>query len=125
MSRYKTSTKGAVIYLVRRRSNLARWTFIAIIVFVVILVPIYGTTLRYDVSITLRLLLSAIGELCLTLGAGLFLVSALLSLYSKRIYVKSMIIAVVLLWIAACLTGGQFTLWGNLIGPDPPSQGYH
>ena len=125
MSRYKTKNKGAIIYLGRRRSNRACWILIAIIVFVVILVPIYGTTLRYDVSITLRFFFSEIGEFCLTFAVGLLLVSAVLSLASKKIYIKSMIIAVVLLWIGACLTGGQFNLWGTLIGPDPPNQGYH
>jgi hypothetical protein len=125
MSRNKSKTESGVIYLGRRRSNRAHWVFIAIILFIAILVPIYGTTLRYDVSISLRILFSAIGEICLTLGTPLIIITFLFSLFSKHLYFKTFILSIVLLWVGAFLTDTQFSMFGYLFGQHTPSQGYH
>lgn len=125
MSRYKSKSEGAVIYLGRRRPSRARWLIIGIILVIVIVVPIYGMTLRYDMSITFRFLFSSIGEICLTLAIPLIIISVALSLIQKRIYFKTFIIGIVLLWVGAFLTDTQFSAFGYLFGQNNPEQGYY
>ena len=125
MSRYKTRNEKAVFYLGRKRSNRAHWIFIAIIVFVIIIVPIYGTTLRYDVSIVLRSIFAAVGLICLFIGGTLVIVALGFAFLARNFYFKSLILGTVLLWVGAFLYDVQVDFFGILIGQNNPSQGYH
>ena len=125
MSRSKSKNEAAIIYFGRRRPNRARWLIIGIILVIVIVVPIYGITLRYDMSITFRFLFSSIGEICLTLATPLIIISVVLSLIQKRIYFKTFIIGIVLLWVGAFLTDTQFSAFGYLFGQNNPEQGFY
>ena len=125
MSRSKSKNGTIVIVEGKRHSRKTYWVFLSIILFLVVFVPIYGTTLRYDVSIALRATFSAFGDLCLTFGVALTLLSVAFSLLSRRrFYLKSFIFGIVLLWIGAFLTDTQFSLFGYLFGGNRPSQGY-
>jgi hypothetical protein len=118
--------KDSVIILYEKKhSRKAHWFFIAIILFLVIFMPIYGTTLRYKVSNTLRFIFSAIGELCLTFGGALAALSVVFSLASRKFYLKSLIFGIVLLWIGAFMIDAQFSLFGYVFGGNSPQQGYH
>ena len=126
MSRYKTKNERTIIVVGKRGSHKLYWLFLGILLFLVVFVPIYGTTLRYDVSITLRVIFSVFGDLCLTFGGVLTALSILFSILSRRkIYLKSFIFGVVLLWIGAFLTDSQFSFFGYLFGGNKPDPGYY
>jgi len=126
MSRYNTKNERIIIVGGKRRSHKLQWIFMGILLFLVVLVPIYGTTLRYNVSITLRATFSAFGELCLTFGGVLTALSVVFSIVSRgKFYLKSFIFGIVLLWIGAFLTESQFSLFGYLFGGINPDPGYY
>ena len=126
MSRTKAKSDNIIIIAGKRRSHKLQWIFMAIILFVVVFVPIYGTTLRYDVGITLRMFFSSFGDICLTMGAALVILSILFSLLSRRkFYLKSFIFGIILLWVGAFLTDTQFTIFGYLFGGNNPDPGYY
>ena len=115
-----------IILYGKRHSRKVHWIFIAIVLFIAIFMPIYGTTLRYEVSSILRFTFSAIGELCLSLGAVITGLSVIFSITSrKKFYLKSFIFGIVLLWIGAFMTDAQFSFFGYLFGANNPLQGYH
>lgn len=109
----------------KNHSRKVHWVFLGIILIIAIVIPMYGTTWRYDVSITLRMLFSAVGEICLTIGSGLTLLSVLFFFGSRKFYLKAFIFGIVLLWIGAFMTDTQFSLFGYLFGANAPAQGYH
>ncbi len=109
----------------KKHSRKTHWVFIGIILFIAIFMPIYGTALRYEVSSTLRFIFGAVGELCLTFGMVLTMLSVVFSIFSKKFYLKSFIFGIVLLWIGAFMTDTQFSLFGYLFGANSPPQGYH
>jgi hypothetical protein len=115
---------SVIVLYEKKHSRKAHWVFIAIILFLVIFMPIYGTTLRYDVSNTLRFIFSSIGELSLTFGGALTGLSVVFSIFSRKFYLKSFIFGIVLLWIGAFMTDTQFSLFGSIFGGNSPSKGY-
>jgi hypothetical protein len=125
MSRIKTKNNQTIIILKKKHSRTTHWIFMGIILFLVVFMPIYGITLRYEVSLTLRAIFSVFGELCLTFGGALIGLSVVISLVSRKFYLKSFIFGIVLLWIGAFLTDSQFSLFGYLFGRNNPSQGYY
>jgi len=120
-----TKNDNVIILYKKKQSNKIQWIFIGIILIIAVLIPIYGTTWRYEVSITLRLLFSAVGEICLTMGIGITLMSMAFSLVSRKFYLKAFIFGIVLLWIGAFTTDTQFSLFGYLFGGHSPTPGYH
>ena len=125
MSRIKTKNNQTIIILKKKRSRTTHWILMGIILFLVVFMPIYGITLRYEVSLTLRAIFSVFGELCLTFGGALTGLSVVISLFFRKFYLKSFIFGIVLLWIGAFLTDSQFSLFGYLFGRNNPSQGYY
>ncbi len=125
MSRYKTKNDSTVIVIRKHRSHMWQWIFVGIILFLVVFMPIYGINLRYEMSLTLRTIFSAFGELCLTFGGVLTALSLVISLVFRKIYLKSFIFGIILLWIGAFLTDSQFSFFGYLFGSNNPSQGYY
>ena len=122
----KMNKNDIIIVYGKRHSRKTHWIFIAIVFFIAIFMPIYGTTLRYEVGNTLRYTFSAIGELCLSVGAVITGLSVLFSITSrKKFYLKSFIFGIVLLWIGAFMTDTQFSFFGYLFGANNPPQGYH
>lgn len=114
-----------IILYGKKRSRKAHWVIIAIVLFLAIFMPFYGTTLRYEVSNTFRFIFSSIGELSLTFGGALTALSAIFSIASRKFYLKSFIFGIVLLWIGAFMTDAQFSLFGYVFGGNSPPQGYH
>ena len=114
-----------IILYKKKHSSKVHWIIFGIIFIIAIFIPIYGTTWRYDISITLRLLFSAIGEICLTVGFVITLLSMVFFFFSRKLHVKSFIFGIVLLWIGAFMADDQFSFFGYLFGANTPQQGYH
>ena len=115
-----------VIILDRKKhSRKVHWIFFGIILIIAVFIPIYGTTWRYDISITLRLLFSTIGDISLTVGFAITLLSVVFFFFSHKFHLKSFIFGIVLLWIGAFMADAQFSFFGYLFGANTPPQGYH
>jgi hypothetical protein len=116
---------NVILLYKKKNSRKIHWIFIGVIFFIVIFMPIFGTSLRYELSHTLRFFFSAIGELSLMCGGALTGLSVLFSIVSRKFYLKSFIFGIVLLWIGAFMTDTQFSLFGYIFGGNNPSQGYY
>ena len=108
----------------KRRSNKTFLAFLAILAFVAICVPFFGSTLRYQTSTTIKYVFKNFGYLCLVLG-GTGLLLNFLRVFGKRISYKGILLSGLLLWIGAFLTDAPFVFLGIAFGGDRPVQGYH
>ncbi len=115
------------IYIIRERKHNSKaftWVFVGIFSIIAIYVPFFGINLQYQVGTFFHFIFSKVGELCMWAGGILLGFSILGTIYSKKIYLKSIAFGILLLWIGAFLTGQAFELLGFQIGEQPP-QGYH
>lgn len=114
------------IFILRkqRKPNRTFLVFAGILGFVAIVVPFFGSNLRYMVGSLFKTVFVSVGEICLTIG-GVVLLIGFLKIFFKRFSVKTILYGVLLLWIGAFLTGVSFDILGIVIGGNPPPQGYH
>lgn len=114
------------IFILRKQRNANRTflMFLGILGFVAIIVPFFGSNLRYTTGTFFKTIFVTVGQICLTIGSAL-LVIGLLKIFFKRFSVKTLLYAALLLWIGAFLTGVSFDILGWTIGGNPPPQGYH
>ncbi len=114
------------VYILRKqpKSNRTFIVFLGILGFVLILVPFFGSNLRYMAGSLFKTIFVTVGQICLTIG-GAVLVIGFLKIFFKRFSVKTIMYGVLLLWIGAFLTGVSFDILGIIIGGNPPPQGYH
>ncbi len=114
------------IFILRkqRKPNRIFLVFAGILGFIAIVVPFFGSNLRYMVGSLFKTVFVSVGEICLTIG-GAVLVIGFLKIFFKRFSVKTILYGVLLLWIGAFLTGVSFDILGFMIGGNPPPQGYH
>ena len=121
------SRKDGIIIVQERKHKTKTFTFvfIGILAFIAIYVPFFGFNLQYQVGTFFHFVFSKLGELCIWAGWILFGFSILGTIYSRKIYLKSMAFGILLLWIGAFLTGQAFELLGFQIGGEKPPDGYH
>jgi len=108
----------------KRRSNKTFLAFFAILGFVALYVPIFGSTLRYQTGTAIKYVFNNFGYLCLVLGATGLLLN-FLRVFGRRISYKGILLSGLLLWIGAFLTDAPFVFLGIAFGGDHPVQGYH
>ncbi len=114
------------IFILRkqRKPNRIFLVFVGILGFLAIIVPFFGSNLRYVAGSFFKNIFTTVGEIFLTIG-GALLVIGFLKIFFKRFSVKTIVSAVLLLWIGAFLTGVSFDILEFVIGGNPPPQGYH
>ncbi len=114
------------IYILRkkRKPNRTFLMFLGILGFVAIVVPFFGSNLRYMTGTFFKTIFVNVGQICLTIGGALFVIN-LLKIFFRKFSVKSMMFSCFLLWVGAFLTGIPFELLGIVIGGTQPPQGYH
>ena len=116
---------GIVIYMPKkRRSNKTFLAFFVILLFVACYVPVFGSSLRYQTSTTIKYIFNNFGYLCLVLGGTGFVVSVL-KVFLGKVSTKGILLSGLLLWIGAFLTDAPFDLLGLAFGGNHPVQGYH
>ena len=116
---------GIVIYMPKkRRSNKTFLAFFVILLFVACYVPVFGSSLRYQTSTTIKYIFNNFGYLCLVLGGTGFVVSVL-KVFLGKVSTKGILLSGLLLWIGAFLTGAPFEFLGLMFGGSQPVQGYH
>lgn len=120
----KNTDQIVIIQGKRRKPNKVFLVFLGILGFVAVIVPFFGSNLRYMTGTTFKLFFSYLGNFCLIVG-GTFLAINILKIFMKKINIEGFLVSVLLLWIGAFLTGAPFELMGFLFGGNQPPQGYH
>ncbi|MHA2289326.1 MAG: hypothetical protein ACXABG_11130 [Promethearchaeota archaeon] len=113
-----------VIIQKKKKPNKTFLMFLAILGFVAIYVPFFGSNLRYMAGTTFKLIFNYLGNFCLILGGALLAINVL-RVIGGKVYVKGFTVSVLFLWIGAFLTGASFEIMGFLFGGGQPPQGYH
>lgn len=106
-----------------------RWllyVIFGIAVFLFIFFPFFAVNLRYQLGYIFNQIFDTIGQIALTIGAIMVLISFLGLFTSGRNFrFHYLIIGVVLLWIGSWCTGTMVELFGITIGNDTSTGGYH
>ena len=113
-----------IIIQKKRKSNKVFLIFLGILGFVAILVPFFGSNLRYMTGTAFNLIFTYLGNFCMIVGGALLAIN-ILKVFGKKIDIKGFSVSVLLLWIGAFLTGAPFEFMGFLFGGSQPPQGYH
>ena len=101
------------IFILRkqRKPNRTFLVFLGIVGFVAVIMPFFGSNLRYMTGSFFKTIFVSVGEIFLTIG-GALLVIGFLKIFFRKFSVKTILIAVLLLWIGAFLTGVSFDILG-------------
>jgi len=113
-----------VIIQKRRKPNKTFLIFLGILGFVAIVVPFFGSNLRYMTGTFVKTIFMSVGQLFLTIGGALFVIN-ILGIFFRKFSISKLLASALLLWIGAFLTGVPFELLGIVIGGSQPPQGYH
>jgi hypothetical protein len=108
-----------------KNSKWVTYTFIGIIIFIIIYFPFFAVNLRYQVGATFSKIFDTFGAACLTIGSAMTVISVLSLFTSKSIRIRSFLIGIVLLWIGCWLTGSVLNIFGITIGNETSNPGYH
>ena len=115
---------GIIILRERHGANRTFLIFLGILGFVAIVVPFFGSNLRYTTGTFFNTIFVSVGQICLTIG-GAVLAIGILKIFFHKFSVKNMLLGALLLWIGAFLTGIPFDFLGLEFGGSRPPQGYH
>ncbi len=113
-----------VIIQKRRKPNKTFLIFLGILGFVAIVVPFFGSNLRYMTGTFVKTIFVSVGQLFLTIGGTLFVIN-ILGIFFHKFSFSKMLASALLLWIGAFLTGIPFEFLGFVFGGGQPPQGYH
>ena len=108
----------------KRRSNKTFLALLAILGFVAVYAPFFGSNLQYQTGTTIKYIFNNFGYLCLVLGGTGFVVS-ILKVFLGKVSTKGILLSGLLLWIGAFLTDAPFIFLGIAFGGNHPVQGYH
>jgi len=114
------------IYILRkqRKPNRTFLVFLGILGFVAVIVPFFGSNLRYMTGTFSKTIFVSVGRIFLTIGGALLVIN-ILKIFFHQFRVKSFLASALLLWIGAFLTGVPFEFLGFMFGGGAPPQGYH
>ena len=114
------------VYILRkqRKPNRTFLVILGILGFVAIIVPFFGSNLRYMTGTFFKTIFVSVGQIFLTIGGALFVIN-ILKIFFRQFRVKSFLASALLLWIGAFLTGVPFEFLGLVFGGGQPPQGYH
>ena len=112
------------VYVLKRKKQKVAVPIIILIMVVMIVMPIYGTTLRYQVSISIRLVCDYLGNIFQQCG-WFFLTITALQAFFGRIKIKWMTYGILLLYVGAFLMGGTVTIFGLIIYEPSSNPGFH
>ena len=112
------------VYFMKKRKSRFMLPLIIIIVVVAIVMPIYGTILRYQVSISIRLMCDYLGNVFQQCGWFL-LILTLLQAFFGRVKLKWMTFGIILLYVGAFLMGGTVSIFGLTIYEPISNPGFH
>ena len=115
---------GIIIIQKKRKANRTFLIFLGILGFVAVIVPFFGSNLRFMTGTFFKTISVSVGQIFLTIGGALLVIN-ILKIFFHKFSVKSMLSSALLLWIGAFLTGIPFNFLGLEFGGGQPPQGYH
>ncbi|MFX1398314.1 MAG: hypothetical protein ACFFAS_14885 [Promethearchaeota archaeon] len=99
------------------------WIFIALIAFIAIYMPFFGSNLRYQTSSILKTVFSTIGTISIVVG-GIACIFGVIDIFSGGKGLGWVLIGGLMLWIGCWLTGVPF-LFDFFGTGSGGSSGYH
>ena len=115
---------GIIIIQKKRKANRTFLMFLGILGFVAVIVPFFGSNLRYMTGTFFKTIFVSIGQIFLTIGGALLVIN-ILGIFFHKFSISKLLASALLLWIGAFLTGIPFEFLGIAIGGSQPPQGYH
>jgi len=114
------------VYILRkqRKPNRTFLVFLGILGFVAVIVPFFGSNLRYMTGTFFKTIFVNVGQIFLTIGGALLLIN-ILGIFFHKFSFSKLLASALLLWIGAFLTGVPFEFLGLVFGGGQPPQGYH
>ena len=109
----------------RRRTNKLTFFVIGMVLFIVVFMPIYGTTLRYYIGTSFRLVFDYLGKIFEAIGGLVLLISFGKLFFYRKISVSGMALGFLLLYMGAFLTGHAVVLLGMTINVPTNTPGFH
>lgn len=113
-----------IIIQKKRKTNKVFLIFLGVLGFVAVLVPFFGSNLRYMTGTGFKLVFNYLGNFCMIIGGALLAIN-ILKVFGRKIDIEGFIASILFLWIGAFLTGVLFEIMGFLLGGTQPPQGYH
>ena len=108
-----------------RGTNKLTFFVIGMVLFIVVFMPIYGTTLRYYIGTSFRLVFDYLGNVFQLIGFLILLIVGAKLMYYKKFSFSGMIIGILLLYMGAFLTGGTLVLLGATVYQPTNTPGFH
>ncbi|MHA1107275.1 MAG: hypothetical protein ACTSPN_16400 [Promethearchaeota archaeon] len=103
---YYSFNKRSGGYRGRKRTNKLTFFVIGMILFIVVFMPFYGTTLRYYIGTSFRLVFDYLGNVFQTVGLAMLVIVFMKFLLYHKISPGGMTMGILLLYMGAFLTGG-------------------
>jgi len=108
----------------RRRTNKLTFFVIGMVLFIVVFMPFYGTTLRYYIGTSFRLIFDYLGNVFQIVGEVTLIIVGIKLLVFRKISFSGMTLGFLLLYMGAFLTGGTLVLFGMTFQPTN-NPGFH
>jgi hypothetical protein len=105
----------------------AKYLFYAIIAFLAIYMPFFGSELRYQLGGIFKLVFDTVGMFCV-FGGVLCILLGIIGLIGRRFSIGYIVMGAILLWIGCWMTGITFNFFGVDFGggsSSASSRGYH
>lgn len=113
------------VYVLKKKKNRFMLPIFIIIVVIVVIMPIYGTVLRYQVSISVRLVCDYLGNIFQMIGWLYLFLTLTAALLFRKIWIRGMIYGILLLYVGAFLMGGTVTIFGLTVYEPLANPGFH
>jgi len=95
-----------------------------ILVVVLVLLPFYGTMIRYTVGTSFRLIMDYLGDIFITVGIYCLFITGAGVLFGK-FSIKLLAYGIILVYVGAMLTGGTRSFMGMTIYQPKTTPGFH
>ena len=109
----------------RRRTHKLTFFVIGTVLFIVVFMPIYGTTLRYYIGTSFRLVFDYLGNVFQTVGFVVLVIIVMQLILYHKISPSGMIFGLILLYTGAFLTGGTVVIMGQTLYQPTNTPGFH
>ena len=122
---YSYDKKNGGGYRRNRRTNKLTFFVIGIVLFIVVFMPFYGTTLRYYIGTSFRLVFDYLGNVFQTVGFVVLVIVLMQLILYHKISPGGMILGLLLLYMGAFLTGGTVVILGQTLYQPISTPGFH
>jgi hypothetical protein len=110
-----------------KRNKTVVYTFFGILIFVAVFFPLFELNFRYQLGQFFSKIFDIIGTISLTIGSAIVVITILTLFAGGKVFLRTLIVGIVLVWIGCWCTGAVVNLFGVSIGNSDTSggAGYH